>query len=42
MTNFRSCRLIVNRKLPYDPRHVCDFIDADFFHWGGVSTLFLG
>ena len=22
-------------------RHVCDFIDADFFRWGGIATLFL-
>ena len=37
MTTFRSCRLIVNRKLPNDCRHVCEFIDADFF----IVELFL-
>ena len=30
MTTFRSCHLIVNRKLPNDRRHVLDFIDAGF------------
>ena len=34
MTTFRSCYLIVNRKLPDDRRHVRDFIDADFFPLG--------
>ena len=38
MTTFRSCHLIVNRKLPDDRRHDCDFIDAD--HWGGISSIF--
>ena len=37
MTTFQSCHLIVNRKLPHDRRHVCDFIDADFF----VGEVFL-
>ena len=41
MTTFRSCHLIVNRKLPDDRRHVHDFIDADFFHCGDISTIFL-
>ena len=41
MTTFRSCHLIVNRKLADDRRHVCDFKDADFFRWGCISTLFL-
>ena len=31
MTPFRSCHLIVNRKLVDDRRHLCDFIDTDFF-----------
>ena len=31
MTNFRSCHLIVNRKLAHDrSSRVCDFIDPDF------------
>ena len=40
MTTFRSCHLIVNRNLPDDRRHVRDFIDAEFFCLGGISTLF--
>ena len=40
MTTFRSCRLIVNRKLTDDRTHVCDFIDVAFLHWGGIYTLF--
>ena len=36
-----SCRLIVNRKLTDDRRHVRDFMDADFCRSGGTSTLFL-
>ena len=39
MTIFWSCHLIVNRKLIDDRRHVHNFIDADSFHWGGISTL---
>ena len=34
--SFRSCHL----KLA-DDSHICNFMDADFFHWGGISTLFL-
>ena len=41
MTTFLSCHLIVNRKLPDDRRHVSDFLDADSFRWGSISTLFL-
>ena len=41
MTTFWSCHLIVNKKLLDDRRHVHDFIDADYFCWGGISTLFL-
>ena len=37
MTSFRSCHLIVNRKLPDDRRRVRDFIDADFF----VGEIFI-
>ena len=36
MTTLRSCRLADDR------RHVHDFIDADFFRWQGILTLFLG
>ena len=32
---------MVNRKLLDDRRHVRDFIDTDFFHWGGASTVSL-
>ena len=42
MTTFQSCHLIVKRKLAADRRCVRDFINADFFRWGGISTLFLG
>ena len=41
MTTFRSCHLMINRKLSDDCRHVRDFMDADFLCWGGNSTLFL-
>ena len=41
MTTYRSCRLIANRNLPNDRRHGRDFIDADLFHWGDISTVFL-
>ena len=41
MTTFRSCHLIANRKLADDRRHDCDFMDANFFRWGGISTLYL-
>ena len=41
MTSLWSDHLIVNGKLPDDCRHVRDFIDADFFRWGGIYTLFL-
>ena len=37
MTTFRSCHLMVHRKLADDRRHVGDFIDADFF----VGEVFL-
>mgnify|MGYP001795374527 CR=1 FL=1 len=41
MSTFRSCHLIASRKLADDRRHVHDFIDADFFSWAGISTLYL-
>ena len=41
MRSFGSCHLIVHRNLADDRRHAWDFIHADFFHWGGTSTLFL-
>ena len=41
MTTFRSRHLIVNRTLADDRRHVRDFIDATFFHRGGICTLLL-
>ena len=37
MTTFRSCHLIVNRKLPDDCRHVRDFVEADLV----VGEVFL-
>ena len=37
MTTFRSC----HRKLANDRNHVRVFLDADIFHWGGISTVFL-
>ena len=36
MKTFGSCHLIINRQ----PTMICDFIDADFFHWEGISTPF--
>ena len=30
-----------HRKLADDRRYDCDFIDAEFSSWGGISTLFL-
>ena len=41
MTTFWSCHLIVNSQLSHDRRRVLDFIDADFCHWEGTSSLFL-
>ena len=40
MTTFRSCHLIVNRKLCYDRRHAHNFIDAAF-PLGGTYSPFL-
>ena len=41
MTSLRSCHLIVNRKLADDCRRAHDFVDADFFRWESIYTLFL-
>ena len=38
MTTFRSCHVIINRKLADDCRYARDF--ADFFRLGSIYTLF--
>ena len=42
LTTFRSCHLIVNRKLPDGCRYVCDFIEDDFFVGGFLLYFWNG
>ena len=39
--DIQSCHPIAVRTLADDRRHGRNFLDADFFCWGGISNLFL-